>query len=625
VSDRPQQIYQFGGFRLDAGRRLLTREDGGVVPLSPKLFDTLWHLVLRRGTIVGKDELMSVVWADTIVEENNLNKNISRLRQALGERLGENQFIATIPGKGYQFVADVRDGDAPQPPAQAEPAEEKASILPAPQGVVASVRTGRFRVLTLVIAFALGLSAWVYYSWPRSAAGPADRVRSVAVLPFKPLVPEQRHESLELGMADALIARLGGLEELSVRPLSSVRRYASVDQDSLEACRALNTDAVLEGTIQSSEGRLRISPRLLRCADGKQLWASQFDEPRTDVFAVQDSISERVASALQTKLATQQRRPDDLAAYEAYLNGRFHTLKLTPPEIRKGIRYYEQAIEIDPNYARAFVGLADAYRTIGMVGGLPDAFGKGKEAAHRAISLDDRLAEGHAVLGFITFFYDWDWPAAEKQLRHALQLDPNSPDAHFAYAHLLSSTGRHDEALVAARRASELDPGNPRTVGLELLFLVFAGKTDEAIARQEQAFELSADAWTRHQGMALLYIEQEMYDEAAASGRHAVDASGGNSWARAIEGYALAKSGNTAAARSVLDEIVQGSGAPGFRPYSAALVCAGLGDNGQALMWLERGFEQRDPGMIFLKVDKKWDGLRSDPRFKALMTRMNFD
>jgi tetratricopeptide (TPR) repeat protein len=178
---------------------------------------------------------------------------------------------------------------------------------------------------------------------------------------------------------------------------------------------------------------------------------------------------------------------------------------------------------------------------------------------------------------------------------------------------------------VAARRASELDPGNHRTVGLELLFLLFAGRTDEAIARQEKAFELSPDAWTRHQWMAVLYIERGMYDEAAASGRQAVDVSGRNSWARALEGYAVAKSGNTAAARSVLDDIGRGSGAPGFRHYSAALVCAGLGDNGQALMWLERGFEQRDPGMTFLKVDKKWDGLRSDPRFKALMTRMNFD
>jgi DNA-binding winged helix-turn-helix (wHTH) protein/TolB-like protein len=625
MSDRQQQSYQFGGFRLDPRRRLLTREDGSAVPLSPKLFDTLWHLVLRRGTIVGKDELMSVVWADTIVEENNLNKNISRLRQALGERLGENQFIATIPGKGYQFVADVREVDTPQPPAATEPPEEEASIVPDPQGAVASVRTGRFRVLSLVIAFTLGLLAWVYYSWPWSSAEPADRVRSVAVLPFKPLVPEQRHESLELGMADALIARLGGIDGLTVRPLSSVRRYVSVHQDSQKLCRDLNADTVLEGTIQSSADRLRISARLLRCADGKQLWAGQFDDPRTDVFAVQDSISERVASALHTKLATQPRRPDDLAAYEAYLNGRFHTLKLTPPEVRKGIRYYEQAIEIDPGYARAFAGLADAYRTMGVVGGLPDAFVKGKQAAHHAISLDDRLAEGYAVLGFITFFYDWDWPAAEKQLRHALQLDPNSPDAHLAYAHLLSSTGRHDEALVAARRASELDPGNARTVGLELLFLLFAGRSDEAIARQERAFELSSDAWPQHQWMALLYMERGMYDEAAASGRHAVDASGGNSWARALEGYALAKSGNTAAARSALDDIVRGSGAPGFRPYSAALVCAGLGDNGQALMWLERGVEQRDPGMTFLKVDKKWNGLRSDPGFKALLKRMNLD
>ncbi len=227
MSDRQQRVYEFGGFRLDAGRRLLTRE-GSVVPLSPKLFDTLWHLVIRRGSIVGKDELMSAVWGDTIVEENNLNKNVSRLRQVLGERLGENQFIATIPGTGYQFVAEVREVDAEE----ATPAAEaETPRVPSRSDAARIARTGSVWLMTSVFVCAIGLSAWALYAWSATGVRPVEAVRSLTVLPFKTLVPEERHESLELGMADALISRLGGIPDLAVRPLSSIRRYASADQD----------------------------------------------------------------------------------------------------------------------------------------------------------------------------------------------------------------------------------------------------------------------------------------------------------------------------------------------------------------------------------------------------------
>jgi DNA-binding winged helix-turn-helix (wHTH) protein/TolB-like protein/Tfp pilus assembly protein PilF len=626
MKTREYQVYEFGEFRLDAAKRKLIRGDGEVVPVTSRVFETLLYLVRNTGSIIDKDELMSAVWSDTVVEENNLNKNISKLRRILGDKLGENQFIATIAGRGYQFVAEVREIDD-RSKAQPEILSE-IQLIPIMPGDHSNPdgKPARFWFITLAAVCVLGLTSFALYLWrenPRFSGDPT--IKSVAVLPFKQLLGEQRNEALELGMADAMIAKLSGVENLEVRPLSSVRKYASAEIDSLLAGRELNAEAVLDGTIQTSGDRIRISARLLRSSDGKQLWAGQFDEMLTDIFAVQDSISERVASALQTRLASRKRYTENIEAYQLYLNGRFHTLKLTPPEVQKGILYFKRAIETDPNYALAYVGLADAYRTIGLIGGMPDSFIKAKEAANKAIAIDDQLAEGHAILGFIIFFHDWDWPASEKELTYALRLDPNSAEAHFAYAHLLSNTGRHTEALIEARRASELDPLNIRIVGLESLFLLHAGKADEAIARREKVLELDPNFWGRHQGMAMFYLDKGMYAEAAEAAKKAMDLSGGNPWAMALAGHALAKSGKPAEARVIVKEILKGSKGPNFRPHTVALVYTALGENDKALHWLERAFEQRDPGMTFLKVDRKWDSLRSEPRFIELMRRMNFE
>jgi DNA-binding winged helix-turn-helix (wHTH) protein/TolB-like protein/tetratricopeptide (TPR) repeat protein len=620
------QIYRFGEFRLDVGKRRLTRGDE-VIPVTSRVFETLLYLVRNAGSVVDKDELMSAVWGDTVVEENNLNKNISKLRRILGEKLGENNYIATVAGRGYQFVAEVREIDAtfesqPDIPAEMQDIPSTTGDQTDPY----AKKPSRFWLITLAILCVFGLTSFAFYVWRENPGFSEDRaIRSVAVLPFKSLLAEQRNEALELGMADAMIAKLSGVERLEVRPLSSVRKYASGETDSPLAGRELNAEAVLDGTIQTSGDRIRISARLLRSSDGKQLWTGQFDEMFTDIFAVQDSISERVASALQSRLSRRRSHTDNIEAYQSYLNGRFHTFKLTPTEVQKGILYFNRAIELDPNYALAYVGLADAYRTVGLIGGMPDALSKAKEAASKAIEIDEQLAEGHAILGFIIFFHDWDWAAAEKELTYALRLDPNSADAHFAYAHLLSNTGRHTEALAEARRASELDPLNMRTVGLESLFLLHAGKTDEAIARRERALELDPHFWGKYQGSAMFFIDKGMYGEAAEAARKAIELSGRNPWAMALAGHALAKSGKPDEARAIADDLLKDSGGPNFRPHSVALVYAALGEKDKAFYWLERGFELRDPGMTFLKVDRKWNDLRSDPRFVELLKKMNLE
>ena len=623
MSEAQIQIYEFDEFRVDARKRLLINQKGETIALSPKVFDLLLYLVTNGGRIIDKDELMAAIWSDTIVEESNLSQNVSILRRALGEKRGEHQFLATIPGRGYKFVAEVREiDDDLEPSAKAAVEIERFEFDVSP---TIAGRKSRYRTFILSVLCLLGIGSLGFYLWRENAKPPPNSaIKTLAVLPFKSLVAEQRNEALELGMAETLIAELGGVEEITVRPLSSVRRYASPEQDSLLAAKELGVAAILEGTIQTWGDKIRISARLLRTADGKQLWAGQFDEKLADIFAVQDSISEKVAAALQIPLASKGKKhsTENVEAYQLYMSGRFHVLKLSPPEVQKGIVYFQQAIELDPNYALAYAGLADAYRTIAFVSGMPEFRQKAKAAAQKSVEIDDTLAEGHAILGAVLFWHDWDWAAAENQLKRGLELNPNSADTRFAYAHLLSNLGRHTEALAAAKRARELDPLNLRIVGLEALFLTHAGQTDEALAICRKVLEMDPNFWGAHNGAAMIYIEKGMFAEAVEAAKKAKALSRGNSVATALGGYAAAKLGKQTEARAAIEELTK---IRYVQPFTIALVYNGLDERDQALEWLERGFQERDPGMTFLKVDSKWNNLRADARFIDLMKRMNFE
>src|SRR3989442_177555 len=293
-------------------------------------------------------------------------------------------------------------------------------------------------------------------------------------------------------------------------------------------------------------------------------------------------------------------------------------------EIQTSISYFQQAIDLDPSYALAYVGLADGYRALAVGGEMPptQSLPKAKAVAQKAIEIDDSLAEAHAVLGYIIFWYDWDWSAAENQFKRALELDPNSADAHLSYAHLLSNTGRHAEALAEAKRARELDPLNLRTGALEGQFLLHAGRVDEALERLQKTFDLEPNYYLAHMFASSAYIEKGMYGEAVAEAQKARDFSGGRSHPMVFLGYALAKSGKRAEARAVLEGLLKLSTEHYVPPYYIALVNNGLGEADEGLAWLERGFEQRDPFMTFLKVEPKWNNLRADLGFQDVVRRV---
>ena len=433
-----------------------------------------------------------------------------------------------------------------------------------------------------------------------------------------------------MGMADTLITKLSNSGEMIVPSLTSVRQYGGLDQDPLAAGRKLGVNSVLEGNVQKSGDRLRVTVRLIKVADGSSLWAGTFDEKFTDVFTVQDTISQKVAEALALRLSGEEQKrltkryTENVAAYQLYLTGRYHWNKLTPPEITKSIGFFQQAIELDPSYALAYVGLADAYRGLALTSDMPpkEVFPQAKAAATKALEIDESLAEPHAALAFIHMWFDWDWVGAEREARRAISLNPNSGFSHLAYAHVLSNLGRHEEAIAEGARARELDPTSLITNAREGMALYFARRYDEAKEGLLKTLELDPNFWVAHHFLGHVYLEKKNYPEAIAEFTKARDFSRGNSAAISMIGYASARAGDAAKARAILDELKSQSAHQYIPPYNIAVVYLGLGERDEAFAWLEKANEEHDALVSFLKIFPQWDSVRSDPRFAAILKRI---
>ncbi|MEJ7713595.1 MAG: tetratricopeptide repeat protein [Pyrinomonadaceae bacterium] len=449
------------------------------------------------------------------------------------------------------------------------------------------------------------------------------------MLPFKPLVPESRDEALELGMADTLVNRLSNIREMVVSPISSVRRYGGLEQDPLAAGRELGVEAVLDGTIQRWGDRIRVTTRLLSVSDTKTLWVGQFDVNFTDIFEVQDSISKRVADELALRLTGEEREllsrryTANVEAYELYLKGRFFWNQLRVESIMKAIGFFEEAIRKDPNYALAYAGLTDCYSRLPITSDVPseEALPKAKAAALRALEIDGRLAEAHTALGWIKFFYDWDWEGSEIEHRRALEISPNHSGAHMGYGTLLSCLGRHEEALGEMDRALRLDPLSLIAGALKEQSLFLAQRYPQAIDQLHRTLELNPNFWVAQLQLGRSYERVGRYEEALEALRRARE-SGGTTEALSLSGYTYAVSGRREEAERTLRELRAISEQRYVPPYNVALVHYGLGNSDETLRWLERACEERDVHMVLLGVDPKWDALRDKPRFINLLARM---
>jgi TolB-like protein/Flp pilus assembly protein TadD len=488
----------------------------------------------------------------------------------------------------------------------------------------------------LIAAILLLVFGFWFFSQRAQRSITASRVataiveKTIAVLPFKPLLPENRDQVLELGMADSLITKLSNVREMVVRSLNSVRKYGGLEQDPLVAGRELQVNSVLEGNVQKSGDRIRVTARLIRVADGSSLWANTFDEKFTDVFSVQDAISQKVADALALRLSGEEnkrltkRYTDNVEAYQLYLTGRYHWNKLTPPEIAKSIGFFKQAIDLDPTYALAYFGLADAYRALAPTSEVPpkDILPQAKAAATKALEIDESLAEPHATLAFIHTWFDWDWAGAEREAKRAIELNPNFGLAHIAYAQLLSYRGLHQEAISEAARARELDPLSSIINTLNGSVLLYARRDDEASMTLQKTLELDPNFWIAHYFFGKTYLAKKKYSDAIAEFSKARELSGGNSLAIGMIGYGWALAGDLAKARAVLTELKSLSGQRYIPPSNVAVLCFALGEKDEAFIWLEKAYQDHDVRLSRMKVDPEWDSMRSDPRFVAILKRI---
>jgi len=604
--------YEFKGFRIDGGRRLVFDNDGETVPLTPKVFDLLLFLVENRGKMLAKDEIMSAVWPDTIVEESNLTQNVSILRRALGDARGDNGFIVTVPGRGYKFVADVQSDTADQ-----DDGDRRSA--PAP--------TNRLHRLALTLggAIAILVTIFVILYLTTSRRPSAGQSKILAVLPFKPLVRENSDEALEMGMTDTLIARMSSSPGLILRPISSVRRYTQSDMDPQAAGRELGADDVLEGNIQRWGEKIRVNVRLINVESGEPLWGATFDDKYTDIFTVQDAISGKVAEALRLRLVgPAARATQNVEAYRLYLQARLYQLRSTPLELRQAISFYQRAVEVDPNYALAYAGMADAYRTLPITSDVAagEAFPQSKVAAAKALELDSQLSEAHLALGYVASWYEWDWRTAESELRKAVELSPNSSEAHRGLSLLLMVSGRYSDAVAEMQTARELDPLSLPTNALEAQALFYAGRDEGAIERLNKTFEIDPNFWIARLMLARIYIQQGRLPEALNELERARSTSGGNTETISLTGYALARLGRRDEALKSLEELRAKSSDAYSPSYNIAMIYNGLDDRDTTLRWLEDAASRHDVRLILLKVEHKWDNLRAEPRFIAILQKI---
>lgn len=573
------RILDFDGFTVDLGSRVLLRGDRQVA-LTPKAFDTLAVLLERPGEVLPKEQLLERVWPDTFVEEGILTQNIYTLRKALQEAGGKRDYIETIPRRGYRFAGPI--------------AERELAAEPARQGT---------------------------------------SVGSIAVLPFEPLTGNPDDAYLGLGLADALITRLSNLRRLTVRPTSAVRRYLGAARDPAVVARALQVDTVLDGTLQRSGDNLRITVQLVAAREAAPLWATKFDARTTDLFALEDSISQELAEELQLRLSRQERDrlsrspTPDPEAYHAYLRGRYFWNRRTLEGLEKAIESFRQAIARDPDFALAHAGLADCYVLLPLYGAFAprEVFPEAIAAAERALSLDDSLAEAHTSLAYARFLYERRWEAAERGFGRAIDLNPGYPTAHQWYAFLLSALGRHEEAIFQARQARELDPLSLVINADFGMVLYFARQYAAAVEQFRRTLELDSSFAYAHFGLGHAWQQQDRLTEAVEEQRRAVDLAPGSPALKAALGQALAQAGRPEEARRLLAELEERSAREYVESSDFAFLWTALGEPDRALDRLEQACEERSRFVAFLATWPIYDPLRAHPRWPELLKKAGLE
>jgi len=511
------------------------------------------------------------------------------------------------------------------------PAKEQTDPLPE-NGNAASKRKFSPWILAapLILAAIVAGGFFAYRYFNPSTSG---QINSIAVLPFQNRNSDADGEYLSDGLAESLIYRLSQFPELKVAPPSSAFRYKGQDVDAEKVGIELGVDAVMSGRLVQRGENLTISVDLVDVRNKRTLWGEQFERKMSDLLATQREIATAIAQKLHVKLTTDstgitKKYTNSNEAYQLYLKGRFHWNKRNEQDMQRSIEYFQQTIEQDPNFALAYSGLADAYDLLGVsdaIGGLPpnEAMPKAKAAALKALEIDDTLAEAHVSLAHVNYYYDRDWATTEREYRRAIELNPNYPIAHQWYSMYLMSASRFGEALAEARRAQELDPLSlPINMTLGWVLLT-ARQNDQSVEQLRKTLELDPNFILAHHRLGMVYVQQGKYQDAIAEFQRIVELAPRMPLGLAALGHTYAAAGRRVDAEKALGELLELAKQRYVSPASIAAIYGALGDRDQAFAWLDKADQAHDGILVRLKVDYRFDSLRSDPRFGKLLMRVN--
>jgi TolB-like protein/DNA-binding winged helix-turn-helix (wHTH) protein/Tfp pilus assembly protein PilF len=627
----PNAIWLFGPFCLDPEQRVLLR-DGKPIALTSKAFEILNLLVENQGRALSKEEMMRQVWPDSFVDESNLAQHIFHLRKVLGDTHEGQAYIETLPRHGYRFVAAVQQS----PATRAEVAVLTADSRQAPAVVPNARPTSPRWVVGIAACFLLAVLSFVYVERGRIWAPPAASGGKVmlAVLAFENLSGDPQQEYLSNGLTEELITQLGSLEpnRLGVIARTSAMQYKGSHKDVRQISRELGVDYVLEGSVRRDGERVRITAQLIQVKDQTHLWAKEYDRGLKDILGLESEVAGEVAREIQLRLTPAESarlaaaRPVDPEAYEMYLKGRYFWNKRNEAAYLKAIDYFNQAIARDPQYAGAYSGLADAYA---LLGSWPNAemprrvaMPRAKEAALTALKLDDSLAEAHASLAFVEMHYEWNWKESEKEFRRAIELNPNYATAHQWFAYWLMARGRRDESIAENELARKADPLSIiiRTDAADLLCA--AGRFDEAIQKAKEAMDLDPDFRLGHYFLGLAYAGKEMYPEALAEYQKGVAMDSKDEWSLSGLGWVYALMHNRMKAEEIIRRLRQDARERPDLALEIASIYSALGEKDEAFAWLDKAYQNRDGGLMFVNSYWNFRQIRSDPRFAELVKKI---
>jgi len=637
--DASGQVFRFGPYESRPRTRELYK-NGSKLKVRPQPLQVLNVLLSRAGNVVTREELCQELWSsETFVDfEHSLNTSVKEIRAVLGDSPGEPRYIETLPKLGYRFIAAVDSIEPAAPVAANVPAPAEDSALPeVPVSSPAALpRGGALRRWSIVVGICavlvLALGSGAYYLRFRTLARAQPMVNRsmLAVLPFENLTGEAGQDYLSDGLTEEMIAQLGRLDpaHLGVIARTSVMHYKEGHEQLDKIGRELGVQYVLEGSVRRDADKVRISAQLIQVKDQTHLWARQYDRKLSHVLALQGEIAQDIAIEIQAALGEPKRtvhahvvsssRPS-YEAYDLYLKGRYFWNKRTLDGFQRAVEYFQQAIQKEPTYARAYAGLSDSYALVSGYAGIPprDLRPKAQAAAERAVELDEQSAEAHTSRALVAQNFDWDWQTAEKEYRRAIELDPNYATAHHWFAEYLAQMGRFDEAFVESERARQLDPISLIIAADRGVILYYSRQYDRAIEQFHAVLELDPN-FPRAAVLQSAYAQKGMYAESLADLKRRPN----GPWPLSSLAYDYGRSGRQAEAQHALEELEKLNRHKEVDPMTFVVAYVGMDRKDQALAFLQKAYTEHSIALANLKVDPTYDPLRSDPRFQELLRRI---